>query len=257
MRKILLRFDDFNSRMDWQQWERANSVIEKYNIKPLIGIVPDCKDPNIIRTEHKDNYWDYVRELAEKGYSLALHGCFHLYTTDSKGILGVSKNSEFAGLSFDEQLSLVKHGITILNENRIDTNVFFAPAHSFDKNTIKALKSLGFKYISDGKSLKAYSEYGIKHLPCRSGGVPRHFGQNGFYTVVFHTNEWIDDKKNDLDKLEWLCENCRDDIVGFDEFCSIPEGNFWIQKIVEKIIVFSQRHIIPVLVRIKHIASAL
>lgn len=48
MRKILVRFDDICPTMDWSQWNRAMKILKLYHVKPLIGVIPDCQDPDLL-----------------------------------------------------------------------------------------------------------------------------------------------------------------------------------------------------------------
>ena len=48
----------------------------------------------------------------------------------------------------------IKKGKEILESHNVYTDVFFAPSHSYDDNTLRALSKCGFKYISDGYSKK-------------------------------------------------------------------------------------------------------
>lgn len=41
-RAILVRFDDICPTMDWEQWKRAVKILKRYDVKPLIGVIPDC-----------------------------------------------------------------------------------------------------------------------------------------------------------------------------------------------------------------------
>ena len=76
----------------------------------------------------------------------------HIFISQHKGMVNNRVGSEFAGLSYEKQLEKILAGQKILKEHGIETDVFFAPAHSYDLNTLRALKKAGFKYISDGKS---------------------------------------------------------------------------------------------------------
>mgnify|MGYP003304200146 CR=1 FL=1 len=42
---------------------------------------------------------------------------------------------------------------------------FFAPNHTYDLNTFKALKANGIDYVIDGYGLKPYSEFEINFIP--------------------------------------------------------------------------------------------
>ena len=44
---ILIRFDDICPTMNWEQWAKACALLDAYGKKPLIGVIPDCKDPDL------------------------------------------------------------------------------------------------------------------------------------------------------------------------------------------------------------------
>lgn len=235
-RKILIRFDDICPTMDFTQWERADKILRKYNIKPLLGVIPECKDPDLqIEPEHED-FWEWIKELQQEGYTIAMHGCYHLYRTKVRGMVNYGYNSEFAGLPFDEQYELICHGKEVLARHGILTDVFFAPAHSYDENTLKALAKAGFKYISDGKSRKPYVLHGIKCIPCRSHGCPK-IHKSGYYTTVFHAHEWVKNGET-FSRFKWICEHFSNDIVDFKEYNLRGNGMLFIQHIDEKLYIF-------------------
>ena len=70
---ILIRFDDICPTMNWEQWAKACALLDAYGKKPLIGVIPDCKDPDLQINEAKENFWEYVRELQAQGYKIAMH----------------------------------------------------------------------------------------------------------------------------------------------------------------------------------------
>ena len=81
---------------------------------------------------------------------VAMHGLNHLYTTKKAGLFPIGGKSEFAGLSFEKQKKMIGEGKHLLKDRGIITDIFMAPSHSFDKNTLKALKDNGFTKITDG-----------------------------------------------------------------------------------------------------------
>ena len=44
MGKYILRLDDAAERMDIVKWNRMEVLLDKYNIKPLVGVIPKCQD---------------------------------------------------------------------------------------------------------------------------------------------------------------------------------------------------------------------
>ena len=235
MKKCLIRFDDICPTMDWEQFDKAMELMHKFKIKPLLGIVPDNNDPDLIIDSPRGDFWEKMRELQNNGFAIAMHGYHHVY--DKKypltSVCGL-KHSEFAGNSYANQYEKIKKGKALLNEHGIDTDVFFAPAHTYDTNTLKALRDNGFRYLSDGKASAPYKQYGIVCIPCRSTSVPI-VGENGYYTAVCHPSEWRrPDKKNDYELLVEFCENYGKYIVGFDEMKTDPLQGIIEAKLNEK-----------------------
>lgn len=253
MKEILIRFDDICPTMDWNQWNRAMELLEKHHVKPLIGVIPDCKDPDLTIDPPKKDFWEYLKNLQSKGFAIAMHGYIHVYDTKVRGIVNETFHSEFAGHSYEEQYDKIKKGKEILLSHGIETDIFFAPAHSYDEITLKALSANGFKYVVDGKTSKPVERYGVVCIPCMSGGIPK-MKEEGFYIAVFHAHEWIrPDKAEGYTDLKRLCEEYEDSIVDMDTFKSRPLGNPTIQVLGEKTYVFYERNIKPGLRVIKHL----
>ena len=61
-----------------------------------------------------------------------MHGHQHIFISQHKGMVNNRVGSEFAGLSYEKQLEKILAGQKILKEHGIETDVFFAPAHSYD-----------------------------------------------------------------------------------------------------------------------------
>lgn len=251
MKQILVRFDDICPSMDYVQFHIAIEEMDKRGIKPLIGIIPDCMDPSLEIEKPHEDFWNFVKDLQERGYTIAMHGYKHVFDSHSRGNVVVRYDSEFAGLSFEKQFEKIRKGKEILEVHGLNTDIFFAPGHSYDDNTLKALAACGFKYMSDGKSLKPYMKYGIKCIPCRSAGVPRmRFGK--YHTAVFHAHEWAwECKKYDYRNFMNLVENRYSEIVDFKTYSSQDCGNGFVQKIDESMYVTFERYIKPVLSKIR------
>ena len=224
-RQILIRFDDICPTMNHEQFERALKILNKYNIKPLLGVIPDCNDKDLFIDNPNKNFWKYMKDLESIGYTLAMHGYKHEFDINIRGKVNCGYHSEFAGHSYSVQFEKISKGKEILREHDINTNIFFAPAHSYDDNTLRALAENGFKYISDGRSNKPFLIHDIISIPCRAAGVP-HIGRYGYYTCVFHAHEWVrPDKAYGFEQLVDVCEAFHDDIVDFKEYCNRELGN--------------------------------
>ena len=233
-RRILIRFDDVCPTMDWTQWNKAMMILKRYNLQALIGVIPDCQDPDLNIDPPKEDFWEYIRQLQSEGFDIAMHGYQHVFDSHVAGIVTNTPKSEFAGHSYQEQFEKIQKGKTILNSHGIYTDIFFAPAHSYDEVTLRALYENGFRYISDGKSEKAFIREGVLCIPCRYGGCPKIRG-NGYYTAVFHAHEWtLSEKSGGYLQLQKLCSKYKEQIVPFKEYASRPQGNAVLQKMNEK-----------------------
>lgn len=246
-RAILVRFDDICPTMDWNQWEHAVKILECYDVKPLIGVIPDCQDADLQLNAPRLDFWQYIKELQCKGYTVAMHGYLHKYDITAHGIVNVTPHSEFAGHSYEEQYQKIKQGKLALEQHGIITDIFFAPAHSYDENTLRALAANGFRYLSDGKSSKPFKREDILCIPCRTSGCPS-IGRSGYYTAVFHAHEWARPEKADgYIQLEELCKTYADDIVSFEEYSNRTAGNAIWQKLDENGYLFFEYTLKPVL----------
>lgn len=210
MTECMIRLDDVTPDMDWDKFNQVKTILDRYRICPLIGVVPDNRDRTLHKETQKEEFWNILRELQQKGWKIAQHGTYHVYETEHCGILGINPFSEFAGLPYEEQLHKLKTGQKILRENGISTDIFMAPGHTYDANTIKALKECGFTTITDGLYKMPYMEDGILCIPCRMQGFRI---SKGVDTVCLHTNLM---QEKDMKELDRFCRDHRADIVSFE-----------------------------------------
>ena len=170
MAKYIMRLDDACEKMDVDKWARMENLLDKYNIKPLVGIIPRCEDKQMDQYEHNDKFWSLTHTWIYKGWTIALHGYNHVYSTYCGGINPVNKRSEFAGETLEIQREKIKNGIKILNSHNIQPKVFFAPSHTFDENTLEALKlESDIRIISDTIAKDVYFENGFTFVPQQTG----------------------------------------------------------------------------------------
>ena len=170
--KYIMRLDDACPHWDVEKWNRIESILDSHGIKPLVGLIPLVEDPDLVRYPEDGTYWDRVDGWRNKGWELALHGCTHVYATEDGGLNPVNKRSEFAGLPLNEQREKISRGVSELAGRGIHPRVFFAPSHTFDSNTLEALRSESdIRIISDTVALAPYSKYGFTFVPQQSGSV--------------------------------------------------------------------------------------
>jgi len=107
-------------------------------------------------------------------------------------------------------LQKLQTGKQILEDNGIFTDIFMAPGHTYDNNTLKALAECGFKVVTDGLYRKSYYDKGILFVPCRMRGFRK---PDGIDTVCLHTN-LMDEQ--DIKDLDIFCRENRAVIVNYD-----------------------------------------
>lgn len=185
MQQLLIRLDDITPDMDWEKFERLAALLEQYQIHPIIGVVPDNRDETLHIQEARADFWERMRSLQESGWVIAQHGFTHVYVNKKSGLLGINPFSEFAGLPYREQYEKLKRGQDILKEQQINAAMFMAPGHTFDRQTLKALKTLGFVSVTDGYCSRPYRRGGLLFLPCTLS-EPRL--PEGFDTLCLHSN---------------------------------------------------------------------
>lgn len=188
MIQYIIRLDDACPTMNHANWEKIENLLDKYQIKPIVGVIPDNKDPDF-HWEEKNDFYTQVLSWQSKGWTIALHGKNHVLHTAVKRHYYQKSNSiytEFAGVDLEKQKEMICEGIEILKKHGIETDIFFAPAHTYDKNTAIACRESGtIKYISDGYSLKPFKRDGMIFIPSICDG-PFNIKIPGVYTFVCH-----------------------------------------------------------------------
>lgn len=207
---FVIRLDDICPTMRWASMDRAAILFRELDIRPLIGVVPDNRDPTLMLDPPRGDFWDLVRAWAADGWAVAQHGYQHLYVSPSSGMLGIASRSEFAGLPFDEQRRKLSLGREVLMARGIEADTFMAPAHSLDAVTVRALRDQGFRYVTDGFGLFPYDVDGMTFVP-QLFGSPLHLGI-GVYTVCLHLNEMSAAR---LERFERFCRQHRREIIDF------------------------------------------
>ena len=209
----LLRLDDASEYMDLVKWSLMETLLDDQGIKPIVGVIPDNRDPDLVgKYERNPQFWSMVKAWQEKGWTIALHGHTHVYESQSGGINPVNSFSEFAGVSLETQRRNIREGIRIFTENGIDLKIFFAPAHTFDHNTLRALKlESQIRVISDTVANDIYFRDGFHFIPQQSGRVRK----LPFRVVTFcyHPNTMSD---SDFELLAAFIQRNLDEFRSYD-----------------------------------------
>ena len=117
---LLIRIDDVAENMSWEIMEKLELLFDAYKIKPIVGVIPNNKDEELLSFPKKDNFWEKVKEWEEKGWEISMHGFSHVYekNTKKKDYFGHGGDSEFCGHSYEIQFSKIKNGLDIFKKKK-------------------------------------------------------------------------------------------------------------------------------------------
>lgn len=200
--RYLIRFDDICPTMNWSVWASIEPLLAKYNVSPIVAVVPDNQDPKLKVHAPRPDFWAWVRERQAAGWCIALHGYQHLYETKDPGIMGINARSEFAGLSADVQRDKLVRALEIFRDNGVRADAWIAPGHSFDAVTVRLLLELGVDTISDGYFFRPVQFLDACWIPQQLW----HFRPmpGGVWTVCLHCNAYGEAEIAQL--RSWLAE---------------------------------------------------
>jgi hypothetical protein len=197
--KYLVRLDDACPTMHQGKWKRIEVVLDKFKIKSLVGIIPNNEDPKMMIDSQDENFWKKTLAWQSKGWNIGLHGYNHVYITKEAGLHPINKKSEFAGVDLVLQEEKLKKGYRVLKEYGLEAEYFFAPSHTFDLNTLRALKKVTpINKISDTIALKPYSKFGFQFYPQQLWHF-KNINLPGAWTFCFHPNTM---SENEIDSFE-------------------------------------------------------
>ena len=219
---LLIRLDDIAENMNWDLMNKCEQLFDQYNIKPLLGVIPKNKDPELLRFNKEEMFWEKIKKWSEKGWEICMHGYTHVYDTETrkKDIFNYGGSSEFFGHSLDEQKKRIKNGVDIFLSKDIKIRSFFAPNHTYDFNTFTALKENGIVNVIDGYGFFPYEKYGITF-------VPQLFYKEimlpfGVQATQIHLNYW-DLKK--LSEFEFFLQNNEGRFLDFNQTISLTKNS--------------------------------
>ena len=228
--KIAVRLDDITTDMEYEKFYKMKQILDTYQIKPLIGVVPFNEDKNLMRSPKMEDFAGFLQGLTKEGWVVALHGYEHLYSTSKGGLFPLNHFSEFAGLSFEKQDEMIVKGKEQLASWGIATDIFMAPAHTFDKNTLKALKKNEFTHMTDGFGKQPFVRNGLTFLPIAIKQSDCYKDTEGYTTLVYHTNTMDD---TDFERCKKMFDDNRESLISYEEMLKqTPRkrgmfGNLW------------------------------
>ena len=221
---ILIRLDDIAENMNWNLMEKSELLFEKYGIKPILGVIPNNKDNELLSYSKKNNFWEQVRNWRDKGWEIAMHGYTHVYDKICKNedYFNYGGGSEFCGHTLETQISRIKNGLQKFKNEKIKIRSFFAPNHTYDKNTFIALKNFRINEVIDGYGLMPYIENDIKFIPqlfYKVFALPF-----GIQTLQIHLNYW---EQKDFDNFEKFIKKHSNKIITYDQAIAKTNNSFF------------------------------
>src|SRR6185437_10671079 len=221
--------------MNWDVWDRIESLLVSHDVRPIVSVVPDNRDPKLTVRAARADFWERVRSWQRRGWAIGLHGYRHTYITKDAGLIGLNARSEFAGLPAVVQGEKIDRALQIFREHDVRADVWIAPAHSFDRSTIEALRARGIRTISDGFFVRPVEWHGMVWIPqqlWRFRNIP-----TGVWTVCFHPNSFSD---ADLDSMAGHVREFRDRLVSLEDVSGLARpirgfdrlgATIWVQTV--------------------------
>jgi predicted deacetylase len=195
--QYLLRFDDLCPTMDRGKWQRFLPLLKRFDIRPILAVVPDNRDPELQVAPEDPAFWNEMRDLQTAGAVIALHGYQHLCVAEGRGLVPLHRRTEFAGASRESQREWVRAGMAILRGHGLEARVWAAPRHGFDWNTVEVLREAGISVISDGFARRPYRERDATWIPVQLWGPVEK--RDGLWTICMHAQTASDEAVRGLE----------------------------------------------------------
>lgn len=133
-------------------------------------------------------------------------------------------------MSLDQQKEKISKGIAIFRSHGIEPRYFFAPSHTFDLNTLKALKECSnIRMISDTIANKPYQSNGFIFIP-QVGGHCTDMKLNGIWTFCLHPSVMSESQFSDLEQF------LKDNHQRFISFMDIDYSKAGAKNLISRII---------------------
>jgi predicted deacetylase len=184
--QYLLRIDDLCPTVSAQRWQQFQSLIEEFRLHPILAVVPDNQDPELQVSPPDPAFWDCMRALEARGASIGLHGYRHRCVSRGRSLVDLHRISEFAGVPAETQRAWIGEGVRILRGHGLDPNIWIAPRHGFDANTLAALREEEIRVLSDGFARAPFLRRGFTWIPQQLWAPVEK--DRGLWTICVHPN---------------------------------------------------------------------
>jgi len=194
--RYLLRLDDLCPTMDAGRWQCFFALIDEFALEPILAVVPDNRDPDLDRSPADPEFWPRLRALEAQGAAIVLHGLHHQSLSSGRSLIPLHRKTEFAGVPFDRQRAWMREGLGILRAQKLHPQLWVAPRHGFDRDTLRALDAEGIGVLSDGFARVPFTRYGLVWLP-QQLWAPRE-KSSGVWTICMHPNTATEEQVEEL-----------------------------------------------------------
>jgi hypothetical protein len=182
--EYLLRCDDLCPTMSGERWRRVESLIEEFQLQPILAVIPDNLDPELEVSPPDPNFFERMRRLEACGAIIGLHGYRHLCESRGRSLVRLARTSEFAGVPAQTQRTWIHEGLRILRGHGLNPKIWVAPRHGFDRNTLDALCAEGVTLLSDGFARVPFRRGGLTWIPQQLWGPVEK--SKGLWTICLH-----------------------------------------------------------------------
>jgi predicted deacetylase len=184
--EYLLRCDDLCPTMSTERWRRIESLIEEFQLQPILAVIPDNRDPELEVSPPDPAFWQRMRRLEGAGAIIGLHGYRHLCESRGRSLVGLARTSEFAGVPARTQREWIHEGLRILRGHGLNPKIWVAPRHGFDCETLNALCAEEITLLSDGFARVPFRRRGLTWIPQQLWGPVDK--SKGLWTICLHPN---------------------------------------------------------------------
>ncbi len=82
--RYILRLDGACSTMDKKKWDRIENICDKFNIKPIIEVIPYNEDESMKIDKYDENFLDKIKNWQKKdGILLYMDIIMYMFLTNS------------------------------------------------------------------------------------------------------------------------------------------------------------------------------
>jgi len=184
--QYLLRFDDLCPTTAGARWQRFMPLIQEFDIKPILAVIPDNCDPALVVEEADREFWQQMRAMEAAGAAIGLHGYRHLCISKGRSLVALQSRSEFAGVAEETQRLWIGAGLDILRGHGLNPRLWVAPRHGFDRATLRALREEGIGVLSDGLAQVPHTRAGLTWIPQHLWAPVEK--ASGLWTICLHAH---------------------------------------------------------------------